>query len=156
MPYLHTHYRLADPATMEYFAECGGGIMGHICRVAKETPIASEFLAALRTKQYTDARLRRALLFGVLGVEEDDLLMKPIYTTVLGANERGRAYLRTWKKEHKDDAWPWSIEVVTKPADAPECRQRALGERADALYTLCYPAPRAAGEMYRKGPVMEK
>ena len=154
MPFLHAHYRLADPAAMESLAECGGGIMGHICRVARETPTASGFFDALRTKQYTDARLRRALLFGVLGVEEDDLLTKPMYTTVLGANERGRAYLRTWQKEHKDELWPWPFEIVTKPADAPESWQRALGERADALYTLCYPAPKAAGEMYRKGPAM--
>ena len=154
MPFLHAHYRLADPATMEDYAECGGGIMGHICRVARETPTPSGFLVALRTKQYTDARLRRAMLFGVLGVEEDDLLTKPMYTTVLGANERGRAYLRAWKKERGDDLWPWPFEVVTKPADAPDCWQRALGERADALYTLCYPAPKAAGEMYKRGPVM--
>lgn len=155
MPYLHTHYRLADPASMEHLAECGGGIMGHICRVAKETPTASGFLEALRTKQYTDARLRRALLFGVLGVDEEDLRMMPAYTTVLGANERGRAYLRAWQKEHKDDVGLWPpLAVVTKPADAPDCRQKTLCERADALYTLCYPAPRAAGDMYKRGPAM--
>jgi hypothetical protein len=123
--------------------------------VAKETPTASGFLEALRTKQYTDARLRRALLFGVLGVDEEDLRMMPAYTTVLGANERGRAYLRAWQKEHKDDVGSWPpLAVVTKPADAPDCRQKTLCERADALYTLCYPAPRAAGDMYKRVPAM--
>lgn len=156
LPFLHTHYRLAEPVSMEGFAECGGGIMGHICRVARETPTASGFMEALRTKQYPDARLRRALLFGVLGVDGDDLLMKPDHTTVLGANRRGRAFLREWRRERKDDAEslrPFS--VVTKPADAPEGRQRLLAERADALFTLCYPTPRAAGDLYKQTPSME-
>lgn len=152
LPFLHAYYRLADPASLEGFAECGGGIMGHICRVARETPAASGFMEALRTKQYTDARLRRALLFGALGVEGDDLLMKPCYTTMLGANERGRAFLRKWRKERGGELWPRPFEVVTKPADAPHCCQRALGERADALFTLCYPAPRGAGDLCRRTP----
>jgi predicted nucleotidyltransferase len=154
LPFLHAYYRLADPAAMEAPAECGGGIMGHICRVARETPSSAGFMEALRTKQYTDARLRRALLFGVLRVDREDLLMKPEYTTVLGANSRGRAFLREWRKGQQDEGWlPFS--VVTKPADAPEGQQRFLAERADALFTLCYPTPRAAGDLYRQTPHME-
>lgn len=153
LPFLHAFYRLAEPASMECFAECGGGIMGHICRVARETPTSAGFMAALRTKQYTDARLRRALLFGALGVEREDLLMKPDYTTVLGASSRGRAFLREWRKGQKDGGWP-PFSVVTKPANAPEGRQRVLAERGDALFTLCYPTPKAAGELYRRTPRM--
>ena len=153
LPFLHAFYRLAEPASMESFAECGGGIMGHICRVARETPSSAEFTEALRTKQYTDARLRRALLFGALGVDREDLLMQPAYTTVLGAGSRGRAFLRAWRKEQKDECL-FPFAVVTKPADAPEGRQRMLSERADALFTLCYPTPGAAGDLYRRTPCM--
>ena len=153
LPFLHAFYRLAEPASMESFAECGGGIMGHVCRVARETPTHTEFMASLRTKQYTDARLRRALLFGALGVDREDLLMKPDYTTVLGANSRGRAFLRERRKGQKDEGQP-PFSVVTKPADAPEGRQRHLAERGDALFTLCCPTPKAAGELYRRTPCM--
>ena len=153
LSFLHAYYRLADAASMESFAECGGGIMGHICRVARETPSSAEFIEALRTKQYTDARLSRALLFGALRVDREDLLMQPTYTTVLGAGSRGRAFLRGWRKEQKDEGlFPFS--AVTKPADAPEGRQRMLSERADALFTLCYPTPKAAGDLYRRTPYM--
>ena len=154
LPILHAHYRLADPASMEGLAECGGGIMGHICRMARDTASSSEFMEALRTKQYTDARLRRALLFGIMRVDGEDLLSEPRYTTVLGANERGRAFLRKWRKARKGESCPPPFAVVTKPADAPDCRQRILGERADALFTLCYPAPRRAGDLYRRTPHM--
>ena len=46
------------------------------------------------------------------------------------------------------------FSVVTKPADAPEGRQRLLAERRDALFTLCCPTPKAAGELYRRTPCM--
>ena len=153
LPFLHAFYRLAEPASMESFAECGGGIMGHICRVARETPSSAEFTEALRTKQYTDARLRRALLFGALGVDREDLLMQPAYTTVLGANSRGRTFLREWRKSRKEESLS-PFAVVTKPADSPAGRQQLLAERSDALFTLCYPTPGAAGDLYRRTPCM--
>ena len=153
LPFLHAFYRLAEPASMESFAECGGGIMGHICRVARETPSSAEFTEALRTKQYTDARLRRALLFGALGVDREDLLMQPAYTAVLGANSRGRTFLPEWRKSRKEESLS-PFAVVTKPADSPAGRQQLLAERSDALFTLCYPTPGAAGDLYRRTPCM--
>jgi predicted nucleotidyltransferase len=152
LPFLHAYYRLADPAAMEAPAECGGGIMGHICRVARETPSSAGFMEALRTKQYTDARLRRALLFGALEVTDEDVKAWPSYTTLLAANGRGRAYLKEWKRQNKDT--DHGFRVVTKPADAPEGRQRDLSESADALFTLCLPRPADAGALLRRGPCL--
>ena len=132
-------------------AEWGGGLAGHICRHARETATPDAFFEALRTKQYTDARLRRALLFGVLGVTESDLRVMPAYTTLLAAHSRGRAYRKEWRKTHREDG---SFAVVTKPADTPEGRQRELGELGDSLFTLCFPAPRPAGDMMKRSPVI--
>ena len=100
---------------------------------------------------FTDARLRRALLFGVLGVTETDLRVMPAYTTLLAANKKGCAYLKEWRKAHKEDT---AFTVVTKPADTPEGRQRELGALADSLFTLCFPSPRPAGNMMKRSPVI--
>ena len=150
LPFYHTLYRLKSPADMETLAEWGGGLAGHICRQARKSATAKEFFESLRTKQYTDARLRRALLFGALGVTEQDLRAMPAYTTLLAANQRGRAYLKAWQKANRDA--PDGFAVVTKPADAPEGRQKELSDLADGLFTLCFPTPKEAGAMYKRGP----
>ena len=153
LSFYHTFYRIKSPEDFAGYAEMGGGLAAHICRRAREAATPEDFFASLRTKYYTDARLRRALLFGALGVTDADLRAIPTYTTLLAANARGCAYLKEWRKAHKDDHDDFA--VVTKPADAPAGRQRELAELADSLFTLCYPAPREAGEMYRRGPVIQ-
>lgn len=150
LPFYHALYRLKSPADMESLAEWGGGLAGHICRHARTEATPKGFFDSLRTKQYTDARLRRALLFGAVGVTEQDQRTMPAYTTLLAANKKGRAYLKAWQKANRDA--PDGFCVVTKPADAPKGRQRELSDLCDSLFTLCFPTPREAGEMYRRMP----
>lgn len=145
MTFYHTYYRLQKADILSQFAECGGGLAAHMVRVAQETATAEEFFTALRTKQYTDARLRRALLFGVVGVIAEDLRVEPSYTTLLAANARGCAFLKSLRE---------CGLVVTKPADAPDGRQKDFGGLADALFTLCFPTPRVAGDMRRRSPII--
>lgn len=152
LAFYHTFYRIRSPEDFENCAEMGGGLANHICRRARETATPDEFFTYLRTKQYTDARLRRALLFGALGVTDRDLKTPPGYTTLLAANPKGCAFLKEWRQTSKDN--PLYFPVVTKPADAPEGRQRELSEQADALFTLCYPTPREAGELVRRSPII--
>ncbi len=152
LPFFHAYYRLQTFRTVEKFAECGGGLGALICARAAEFATPAGFFEALRSRRYTDAHLRRALLYGALGVTENDLRTMPAYSLLLGANERGRAYLKAWQKANRDND---DFKIVTKPADAPEGRQRELSERADGLFTLCYPTPRAAGYLFKKSPVIQ-
>lgn len=154
MSYYHTLYRLKPPATLMTFAEMRGGLVSHIYRTASETATPEEFFNALRTKQYTDARLRRAMLFGALEVTEEDLRKSPAYTTLLAASVKGCAYLKEWGKRVKDA--PVGFCVVTKPSAAPFGRQKILSNHADSLFTLCYPRPTDAGELIRRSPFIEK
>ena len=152
LSFYHTFYRIKSPEEFEGYAEMGGGLANHICRRAKETATPEKFFNKLRTKQYTDARLRRALLFGALGVTEQDLKAAPAYATLLAANARGCAFLKEWRKANKDT--PDGFRIVTKPADTPDGEQRGLSEQADALFTLCYPTPRETGSLMRKSPII--
>ncbi len=151
LPFFHAYYRLQRLDAVEQYAECGGGITGAILRAARETATPEAFFASLCGGHYTDARLRRALLFGAVGVRLDDLRAMPTHTILLGANERGRAYLREWQKASSDNE---DFKVITKPADAPHGRRSELAERADGLFTLCYPTPREAGATRKMSPVI--
>ena len=152
-PLIHAYYRLTEPdaLTDADVAEMGGGLAERICRVARETATPDDFADAIKTKQYTDARLRRACLFGMTGVTVADVRALPTYTTLLAANARGCRFLGEWKRSKRAD----ELTVVTKPADAPMCRQRELGERIDALLTLCLPTPVEAGALMRRSPYIE-
>jgi hypothetical protein len=79
------------------------------------------------------------MLYALCGVQTEDLGAPPAYLRLLGANERGRAYLAKTRKTR-------TLPVVTKPSDVTalgECAQRQsdLAARADALYALCMEKP---------------
>ena len=78
------------------------------------------------------------------GVTADDLRRPPEYTTLLAANKRGREFLGAVPED--------SVKIVTKPADAPSCRQYRLSSKLDALYTLSLPNPSGAEEFLRRRP----
>ena len=69
------------------------------------------------------------------------------YLSVLAANARGRAILSELRRT-------CPVPLVTKPADAPACRQRELSDRADALYTLAMQKVQNAGFFTRHAPIM--
>lgn len=149
--YAHTAFRIMPTADAQDIAECGDGLLSHLKKCARAAASAEEFMSTAETKQYTKARLRRAMLFAVLGVRREDLAALPSYTCLLAANHRGRGFLASWRK---NDTTPFAL--VTKPAAAPHGRQRDLGEGLDALYTLCLPKPHEAGWLCRKMPYVEK
>jgi predicted nucleotidyltransferase len=143
--FIHAFYRLAEPEQLEKCAEMSGGLAHKICRAARETINYQDLFASLRNKHHTDAHLRRAVLFGILGVTREDMLRAPEYTTLLASSSRGREYLKSIRKTRE-------IEIVTKNADAPVCRQTELAAKAKALFSLCLPNPKDAGYELRFSP----
>ena len=111
-----------------------------------------ELLAAVKTKRYTAARLRRMVLSAWLGLPKVPETLP--YARVLAANETGRSLLRQMRKA--------GAPVLTKAADVA-----ALGSGAEALfrreagytdlYTLTYTdlAQALPGNDWRLTPVMK-
>ena len=102
----------------------------------------------MQTKKYTKSAIRRAILYILLSVKQGDLDILPSYTVLLGANEKGREYLSSIRKN--DDA----IEIITKPSNAEGCRQFELSKKADALYTMCFENKKESGFYIKKSPVI--
>ena len=110
-----------------------------------------EFLERMKGAGYTDARIRRELLYLWCDVEKIDHL--PLYTALLGMNEKGREYLAQIRKTKK-------IQVVTKPADYkkfPEiATQINLNLEADDLFALASAKPLPYGWSLLTTPLMKK
>ncbi len=138
------YLRLSDPKSFENAVEADGGVANRICTLAQESADIDELFSKLRTKRYTDAKLRRALLFCLTGVTREMLLQKPQYTTLLGTSAKGRKVLSTVRKNKE-------LNIVTKPADAPrDCEQFKAGERLESIFTLTREKSRPSSEIYHK------
>lgn len=129
-------------------AEAGGGLSNRICSLAKEVTSTEELFEALKTKRYTDAKLRRAMLFSLTDIRTELLSQAPRYVKLLAANEKGRELLsKTRRTRH--------IPVITKPADAPsDAPQRQAEERLYALFSLARKRSTPADEIMKKNAFM--
>ena len=145
-----TFWRMVDPATLVGIAELGNGLEYRIKDAALSSVSLDDFVWRASTKKYTYAKIRRAILFGILGVTKADLDGEPQYTCVLGANKEGREILSKIRK------CEGGMKIVTKPADAPDCRQSTLSARADSLYTLAMPTPKGSAYLTAKKIYIEE
>ncbi len=135
--------RMLDGESLSDVAGAGGGVANRIVAAAEESTTLEELFSRLSTKRYTDAKLRRALLFCLTNVKAPLIRTLPEYTCLLGANERGRALL---SKSRRGE-----MTVVTKPADAPrESEQFRAGARLDALFTLALEQPKPSGALLKR------
>ena len=132
---------------IESAALCASGLGARIASAAHHATTLDELYALTSHKSLPDAHVRRAVLYAALGVTEQDLRRTPAYFTVLAANAQGRRILADLRRT-------CPVPVVIKPADAPDCRQRTLSDRADALYTLAMQKPQSSGFFIRFAPYM--
>ena len=124
------------------------GLVNRILAMAHECVSFDEFEEKLQTKKYTKSAIRRAILYILLGVTPNDIETLPTHTILLGANERGREYLSSIRKNDN------TIKVITKPADAEGSRQFELSKKADALYTMCFKNKNESGFYIKKSPII--
>lgn len=140
--------RLADAEKLDV-AISDKGLVNRIISISHNSPSLKYLIENIQTKKYTSAAIRRAILYILIGIKQSDLDNVPTYTTLLGANEKGRAYLSSIRKDERD------IKIVTKPADAEECRQLEIDKKADALYSMCFENKKRSEFFVRKSPYIE-
>ena len=121
--------------------------------VQSETTVEG-ILAAVKSKRYAYARLRRMLLAAYLGVAPEDTPEHIPYLRVLACNARGRELLKRMKKTA-------AAPILTKSADVRRLSAEAqrlftLTARAEEQYVLAYPSLAAAkpGSAWTTDPVI--
>ena len=138
------YFRINGGENFDSIAECGGGLANRICAAAREARCGEELIELTKTKVYTNARIKRALLYCMTGVGEAMMRARPEYTLLLAANDKGRELLSQNRKSG-------GIRVVTKPADAPqESEQYRLSSKLEAIYTLSLENKKSASDALKK------
>ena len=138
------YLRLSDADTLSQMADNEGGIANRMISAAHNAKSSDELFELLKTKRYTDAKLRRAVLFAITSVRAE-MLKRPFdYVQILGANAKGREILSECRRDS-------GISLVTKAADAPkETEQHKAGQRLEAIFTVARRSGTDTGESYRK------
>ncbi|HBE13966.1 MAG TPA: hypothetical protein DCY74_07335 [Clostridiales bacterium] len=139
--------RNGDEGKIKTYYGCAP-LASRICRAAKQAKSLEELYALVSAKQYPRARIRRAVLAAVLGIGEEEAKQEPECTVVLGANSKGREFLRQIKKTA-------SVSIFTKPAHAVQSgKMLPSWLRAEALYSLAFPKPREEGWYMKTSPYL--
>lgn len=112
----------------------------------------SDFMGKMKGSGYTDARIRRELMYLWCGVDKIEEL--PAYTMLLGADEMGREYLSQIRKSK-------SIEILTKPADYVNMSEAAKNQYqkgiiSECLFGYALTTPLSYADMMRKGPYIKR
>jgi predicted nucleotidyltransferase len=148
---LISHLRLFD-GDITLYEDCTGGLGERLLKCAAECRDYDDFVTLCSTKKYTDAKIRRACLNSLLGINRDILLASPAYTTLLALSQKGREALNRMNGDF----------IVTKPAHITKrladnekiAAQYALSAKAEALYALLQRKP--SGDFIKKSPYIVK
>lgn len=154
------HYRLLAEADLTSYLDVGAELSSRIQKLLPKYSGIRNFALLLRTKQLTEARIRRGLLHILLGITKEELLEEkgePFapYVRLLGFKKEAAPLLRQIQKNG-------SLPVITKPADAKSRLSPAALKHfekdvyASHLYQLpgCEKRGAAIKSEYQRSPIL--
>ena len=138
-------YRIGEKSICQDAVEINAELYNRIKNAFDSETSFDDVVKKSVTKRYSMSKVRRSILFSVLGVKAGDL-EKVEFTKLLGADSIGREILSKIKKTS-------SIEIITKPSGY-DSEAYALSKKADALYSLAKEKKGIAYENLLRSPVI--
>lgn len=142
--------RLMSVADLESVYDCANGLGARLHKAVRSAGSLSELYFLTKTKRYTLARIRRAVLCGFLGIDKHFALEKPAFIRVLGMNTRGKEILAAAKCALPIDT---SLKALSKKSrDA--ARQANFTAHCTDIYALCFEKPLHCGTDFTAAPII--
>ncbi len=142
--------RLMSVADLESVYDCANGLGARLHKAVRSAGSLSELYFLTKTKRYTLARIRRAVLCGFLGIDKHFALEKPAFIRVLGMNARGKEILAAAKCDLPIDT---SLKALSrKSRDA--ARQANFTAHCTDIYALCFEKPLHCGTDFTSAPIV--
>jgi predicted nucleotidyltransferase len=138
--------RTIPPEKAELCSECAGGLGRRIIKTASEATSLDELYSLLATKRYTNARIRRAMIAMITGASEINARSLPEFTCLLAANKNGLSLI-------KRSSFP-VISTMSDLRELTTAKGIDLFLNAERLSTLCYKAPVAEYNIFKKRPII--
>lgn len=130
--------------------DCANGLGARLHKAARTACSLNELYFLAKTKRYTLARIRRAVLCGFLGIDKHFALEKPAYIRVLGMNSRGREILAAANCPLPIDT---SLKALSKKS-REAARQANFTARCTDIYSLCFEKPLPCGSDFTTAPII--
>lgn len=142
--------RALRPSDLELIADCSGGLGDRLYKAIRKGTSLSGIYFMTKTKRYTLARIRRAVLCGFLGIDKEISRERCAYIRVLGMNSRGKEILSAASCKLPVDT---SLKALSKTS--AEARLQAEFEaRLTDIYALAFAEPPTCGADFTSRPII--
>ena len=140
-----TILRSVKPEDLTELPDSGEGLDRRLYEAIRKADTLEQVYDLTKSKRYAHARIRRMVLWAALGLKESDRPGQVPCLRVLGANERGRAVLKTI---------PEDVTVITKPSHGKGIPLMELEARCTDFYAMCREKPGPCGAEWSTSPVI--
>ncbi len=138
------------PSEFECVYDAAQGLGERLYKAVRKAATLDELYLLTKTKRYTLARIRRAVLCAFLDIDKKTLTEPPAYIRILGMNGRGREILSAAQCGLPIDT---SLKALMKQSREAH-RQGALEEHCGDIYSLAFSKPRRCGYEFTAKPVI--
>ena len=134
----------------ERIYDCANGLSDRLYKAVRRAGGLEEMYFLAKTKRYTLARIRRAVLCAYLGIDKELLRVPDAYIRILGMNGRGREVLSAAKCALPMDT---SLKALSETSRAAH-KQAYFEARCGDLYSLAFEKPAPCGREFSARPVI--
>ena len=142
--------RSMRPSDFESVYDSAQGLGERLYKAVRRACSLDELYFLTKTKRYTLARIRRAVLCSFLEIDKKLLSEPPAYIRILGMNSRGREILSASQCGLPVDTSLKSLMKQSREAH----RQGMMEERWGDIYSLAFEKPRQCGYEFTAKPVI--
>ena len=142
--------RTLRPSDLERIADCSNGLGNRLYKAIRKGNSLSGIYFMTKTKRYTLARIRRAVLCGFLGIDKDISREKCAYIRILGMNARGKEILSAANCTLPIDT---SLKALSKTSYEAR-RQAEFEAQLTDIYALAFAEPMTCGADFTSKPII--
>ena len=142
--------RTLSPEDFDAVADCSGGLGDRLYKASRLGTSLSGIYFMTKTKRYTLARIRRAVLCAFLGIEKEISREKSAYIRILGMNSRGKDILSAANCVLPIGA---SLKALSKTSREAH-RQAEFEARVTDIYSLAFENPQPCGIDFTAKPII--
>lgn len=152
-PAILAKLRCMKPEDFEQVYDAAAGLGERLYKAVRRAGSLEELYFLTKTKRYTLARIRRAVLCAFLGVEKKMLREKDAYIRILGMNPRGREILSAAKAAGCALPLDTSLRALMDTSREAH-RQGAFQSRCRDIWALALEKPLPCGSDFTAKPVI--
>lgn len=149
-----TKLRLNPSVDAYGYHDANDGLYNRLKSASFEANDISSLLELSETKNYTRARIRRAMWSIFFGVTSSDVKTLPAYTQILAMDKTGMLLLKNARKCDE-------FRILTKPSSFDDFtdlqkKQKQISDLSDSVFELTKPQPKSGRSALKFTPYIKK